>query len=235
MADLNLVQLQQDIACRLLADAYFSDLTVVVLRNLIVANDVNAELVHLTVKDGKSGAGVIVGMPSVVVKSPNVDGPELYGKVAIRIREQPTINLGTGGTGKDGEAIALRVLALFHKFAIEGVGSFYAAEDALQPFLDDAEGVVGYMATLNWHAAQTPDPRLVTPTISEAALAVTLATTDAGATIYYTTDGTYPAAYTGSTATAYTVPFNVTSGTTVRFAAHQTGRLGSDAAQALIT
>lgn len=235
MPELNLVRLQLDLAARLLCDDYFDDLTVVVLRNLIVANDVQAELVHLTVKDGKSGAGVIVGMPSVSVRSPNVGGPELYGEVSIRIREQPTINLGTGGTGKDAEAIGLRVLAVLHQFAIEGVGSFYAGENALQPFLDEEEGVIGQVATFKYHAAQTPDARCVTPTISEAALAVTLATTDGGATIYYTTDGSFPGSYAGSTATAYTVPFTVTSGTTVRFAAYQTGRLGSDAAQALIT
>ena len=65
---------------------------------------------------------------------------------------------------------------------------------------------------------------------------VTLSAAEAGAAIYYTTDGTFPGAgNAGGRAALYTGPFHVASGTVVRWAGYLTGCYGSDAGQAVVS
>jgi hypothetical protein len=74
------------------------------------------------------------------------------------------------------------------------------------------------------------------PTIAETApLTVQLIERTLGSDIYYTTDGSFPREGKAS-ATLYTEPFMVASGTKVRWAAYKEGiDLGSDVGQAIIT
>ena len=234
MANVDLENLQTDVLNKLLSEAYFVDLTVVSLRKLVIESDINAGLVYLTTKAGKQGAGVIVGMPTIEVPSPNVPGPELELKLPVRVMEQPTINQATGGTTKTAEQIAINVLQALHQFQIEGLGALYGEASAIKPNTD-TEGVVAYDVMLTVRIPQTAPTFTRLPTMDLSILQVTLTTSESGVTIYKTTDGTFPGSYTGSTATVYTAPFNVASGTTVRWAAYKTGQIGSDAGRALIT
>jgi hypothetical protein len=83
-------------------------------------------------------------------------------------------------------------------------------------------------------AASQPTPTVATPTISPnggvvtGPIAVTLATTTAGATIRYTLDGTTP----GSTSPVYTGPFTVDRALTVKAKASAAGMIDSPVAQA---
>ena len=83
----------------------------------------------------------------------------------------------------------------------------------------------------------TPPPTAATPTFSPLAGAVasgtmvTISTTTAGATIYYTTDGTAP----GPSTTKYTAPIAITAATTITAIATATGFTNSAVASASYT
>ena len=86
-------------------------------------------------------------------------------------------------------------------------------------------------------AAYTILPLAATPTFSPGAGAVlsgtlvSISTTTAGATIYYTTDGTAP----GPSSTQYTAPLPITAPTTIKAMATAPGFAGSDAGSATYT
>ena len=72
------------------------------------------------------------------------------------------------------------------------------------------------------------------PGIASPAQTVTLTATENGTTIYYTTDGSFPGPGNAA-AEEYSGPFEVASGTVVRWAGYLAGCCGSDAGQATIT
>jgi hypothetical protein len=233
--EIDLEQLQTDVAARLNSSAYFVDVTVVELRKLQIQPEIDASLVHLTEKANKKGAGVIVSMPTIRVDAPNVAGPERLLILNLRVMESPIISQDTasGGSGKTAEAIALNIQDTLHQWQIEGLGTLYCDKDAMTPNTD-VPGVVAYDVAVHMTLPRTQSNFCGMPDISgSAATLVTLTNTTSGATIYYTTDGSFPGSG-NSAATIYTAPFAVSAGTVVRFAAYKTGLIGSDAGQATV-
>ncbi len=95
----------------------------------------------------------------------------------------------------------------------------------------------GFAGSAVGSAAYTILPLAATPTFSPGAGAVlsgtlvSISTTTAGATIYYTTDGTAP----GPSSTQYTAPLPITAPTTIKAMATAPGFAGSDAGSATYT
>jgi hypothetical protein len=95
----------------------------------------------------------------------------------------------------------------------------------------------GFSASAVGSAAYTLLPPAATPTFSPGAGAVltgtlvSISTTTAGATIYYTTDGTAP----GTSSTQYTAPLPITAPTTIKAMATAPGLAGSDVGSATYT
>jgi len=234
-----LERLQADIAGILEADAYFADIPVYVQRPRVQADGSTEDIVMLSSrmdnallgrepKAGKSGVGVMVLMPVGVVKSPEAPGPEFHPHVSVRVRELPVVNMdATTGTQKTAEDVALAIANLCHRFPIGGFfGALYCDGAAIAPVLDDekslAEGIVTYNVEVTSRFTLTPLSRCAPVTISAAALSVTLGTITSGATITYTTDGTFPRPGAAGAET-YGAPFSVASGTTVRASATKSG------------
>jgi hypothetical protein len=73
-----------------------------------------------------------------------------------------------------------------------------------------------------------PVPQVTTPGIVEnPARTINLTDLTGGATIYYTTDGSYPGKGS-ATALVYAAPFAVAPGTVVQWAGYKAGMRGSD-------
>ncbi len=229
-----LIQLQEDTTAKLNAEAFFNTITVVSVRKLQIESELAITNPYQTEKNGKLGVGVLVGLPTLHVDRPNLPGPELIVVLPLRVQEQPTINMdATQGTLKSAEDVAIKLSRLLHGFQLEGLCGLYADKDTIVPNTE-FPGLVTYDVRLKGTLEQPVEPKVTDAQISENNLMVTFTNTLAGAEIYYTTDGSYPSAL-NAVATHYTVPFTVTSGTVIRWAAYKDGYNSSNCLQATIT
>lgn len=225
-----ILQLQSDVVAKLLSESALAEINIVLYRKLQTASEIDLRQVWLKPRGSRNGAGILVQMPTIEFKAPNVAGPERTMILPISIFEQPSINYLTSGTQTDAETITDLVTALLARFGIEGLGYIYPVEQ--KPNYDIA-GVLRYDLAFQAEVPRTAIEQIAMPTQSDASLTVTLTNHASypAAAIYYTTDGSFP----GTSATRYTAPFTVASGATIRWAAYQDGYAGSDAAQAIIT
>lgn len=234
MSDL-LLGLQQDIVDKLNSESWFGSISVVSWRKQVIQLEVERRLPHLTGKNGRKGCGVVVNMPRIDAAQPNLVPAQGDILVGIDVVEQPEINFNPGGAMLTAEETARAVRRTLHQFAIEGKLLLYQDKHAIVPLKDlSYPGCLGYRVNLRGRMAESPHSKCVVPSIAEAGGFVTLTTTDAGAAIYYTVDGSFPGP-SNTAALTYAAPFAVASGTTVRWAGYLAGFLGSDAAQAVIT
>jgi hypothetical protein len=153
------------------------------------------------------------------------------------VKENPAINLAAGGVNLTAEEIAVEILQTLHQFYLGGIcQALYPAPEAIVPN-GGFPGLVAYDVVLRATFNLTPPARTGCPLPpAESGLTLTFAApaSDPSATVYTTTDGSFPGP--GNAAAAvYTAPFAVTGGTTVRWAAYAAGKLGSSTGLAVIT
>ena len=234
---MSLLQAQLDIEARLNAVAYFADVPVYAVRTQSQASKFKEALGPVQTKSGgKSGVAVSIAMPELRTPNANLPGPQGNVRMLCRVIENPIVNNGVNGIGKDAESVAIEVARALHHFVLHGsLGTISSAEDTVRP--DDrliTQGLVAYEVPLVAKYGIAPATKCATPTLTQDGALITMATTTAAASIYYTTDGSYPSAANG--ATAYTAPFNLAVGnTTLRFAAEKAGLHPSDVQQAAVT
>jgi len=234
MSDL-LLTLQQDLVDKLNSESAFFYISVVSWRKQVIRKEIERRLPHLNSKNGRKGCGVVVNMPRIEAVQPNLAAPQGDVLVGIDVVEQPEVNFNPGGTMLTAEEAARAVRRALHQFAIEGKIFLYQDKKAIEP-LDrlDFPGCLGYRVNLRGRMAELPLAKCVVPSISETSGTVSLATSDSGAAIYHTVDGSFPGV-SNAAALLYASPFSVASGATLRWAAYKSGLMGSDAAQAVIT
>lgn len=219
----DLVQLQEDCTYLLLAAEQLVKVNVVQYRKLRLASVINLDSLWQSPRTGRteSGIGVLVEMPRVDVTSNNVSGPPLDLVIPFVVIEEPNINLTPDvGTLLSAEEVCQRLIDVLHLQCFGAAGTLQSTG-----FKEAAEfpaGLVAYRNEFKLKLARTQTPRCATPQVAVAAGLATLTTATAGAAIYYTTDGSLPGSATTG-ALRYTVPFAVTSGQTLRFAAWATG------------
>jgi hypothetical protein len=236
-----LLQLQQDLADKINSESAFSSIWCGTYRAMVVAQEIEKRAPHLTGKNGSKGCGILVLMPTLHGIFPNVSPPQGEVKLGFWIVENPEINFNAGGTQLACEQVARMVRQCVNLFQIEGKLAFYQEATVMAPIhgLEKTyPGCCGYQVNMTGRMSETAVAKCALPTLSEGSLTVALATTDEGAAIYYTVDGTFPGAANAApagTAEVYTGPFTVAAGQTVRWAAYQGGYYGSDCGQAVIS
>jgi hypothetical protein len=233
---------QADIFGRLSQDAFFTDVSVYLFRPrseeeaVEIVNNINQSLAGLITKGGKSGIAAVVRLPSANVAEPNIPGPRLRLIYTVRVLENPMINMGSAGTGKSAEDVALVILNLLHHFQAADFGSALFCDGQALVGLDaDDQGRIGYDCNVTMNLGLARSTRVNTPAISGTPAGVTITCGTGGADVVYTTDGSYPVIGTGFTGTLYSAPFAVTSGTLVRSVATKSGLQASDLASKTIT
>lgn len=224
-----LLQDQLDIAGCLEADAFFSDVPVLVQRKGVTESDIEVALSTLNEKAGKMGALLVVLMPALQPDSPDAPGPRYRIIATVQVIEQPLFNLGDDGTGKSAEQISERVRQLLHhvSFGRGGVWTFAGMEP-----VEQGEGKIAYGVRVSRLAGDSTGARIPTPTITAAGTAPTTATitcADTAAALWYTTDGSYP--WPGNpTATLYTAQVTLTAAATLRSVAYRADYQASNTA-----
>jgi len=224
-----LEQLQEDVQFRIMAESYFDTIAIVLQRDGVTINQIQQRVAALNPRGGKTGACIIVLMPTVDVPDANPPGPRFELTQSFIVLEHPTINRGASGTGKHGTDIALALLQLFHLFTL-GFGATMTARDRAITPNDSFDGLVGLQVDFFSRGGLAPQPTVALPTIStDSAVSpatITMACATAGAAIWYTTDGSYPASV-NPTAMKYLAPFTQNSGAMIRAAGELSGNLQS--------
>lgn len=231
-----LYQIQQDCTDKLNSESAFQYNIAVAYRKAVISQEIARRVPHLTAKNGKLGCAILVMMPLVEGTDPNVAAAQGDLLLPFHVVEQPEINFGSTGTGITSEQIALTVRAFIHQLDLRGQVVLYQDQRAIEPLPGlerEYPGCVGYQVMLRGKMSDLFIPQCATPTLSEGpALTITLSTTDSGATIYYTTDGSYPGSGNSTgVAHVYAAPFTVAAGTVVAFASYKNGYRGSDVEQ----
>jgi hypothetical protein len=222
-------RIQPDIAAKLASEGYFSDIGVFQIREERIQADIDKALAGLVAKAGKIGVAVEVMMPMIVNPTVNAPGPQCVIQQLVRVKENPVLNLTNRGTGKTAESIGVKIVQVLHHFQLAGIAqTFYPSDDVMVPNRDFLPMVTYDVKML---ATFPMDSLLKCPNtgISESGGSVTLTCALAGASIYYTTNETFPGPGNAA-AHVYAAPFAVSSGTVVRSAAYKAGYIGSDVA-----
>lgn len=224
---IDLVQMQEDLAFKLLSEPSLARVNVLQLRKMVIASQVNFKLLTTTKRNGRLGCGAVVEMPTFSVPRPGAPGPEGLFEFTVLVAEQPTLNMqANSGTLLSAEEAALRIVRMTHKFFLRGYGEFAASRQTWEP-AEFEPGHVAYRVRLGFLHTVTPENRVAVPTVSDVEGLVTLACTTADARIYYTLDGSLPGSG-NPVAAMYAEPFQVDSGTTLRVAAYHDDYEGSD-------
>jgi hypothetical protein len=170
-------------------------------------------------------------MPLFDVEKAAQPGPSLIASVTIRVQEIPTINLGSNGTGKSAEQIAEQVAKKLHHLHAVGLYSpLYPAKDfitANRDYLPKITYDVRFLSMMPLAKLAKVAIPTITPSSGSAGTPVSLACSTGGASIYYTTDDSWPRNGNG---TLYAAPFNAPNGP-LRAAAYAAGFIGSDCAR----
>lgn len=219
-----LTPLQDDIYAHLSAAEFFADVHVLAQHKGVTESQINEALSTLKAKAGKAGAAVVVLMPTLRVITPDLPGP--VGPVAITVRvfvRTLVASAAGSGVGKTAEEIGLQVQAALHLWS-NGECTLSADSEALVPYDAAPAGVTSYDVRLstNETGRQLP-PKLPAPEIASAAGHAELSSANPAASLWYSTDGSYPA-------TAYTAPVAMSAGMQLRARASLAGYRGSDIA-----
>lgn len=225
-----LLQLQSDVAGKLGAEPELAKIPVDAYIELAPGQEASILENFRRARAGFVGVGVQVMLPSFAADEPNNRAPSGIATVTVKVREQtglstdPATGLNTlAGGWMSAESVALIVAQVLHQwvwgdqtFWVEGITPDYS-DKSLRAYNVPAKTM------FNLAFGERTGRPVITGTLAD----VTLSNTDSGASIYYTTDGSFPVAGNAA-ASLYSAPFAVAAGTMVRAAAYKTGKQGSD-------
>ena len=235
---IDLIQIQNDVFGLLMSAPQLQTVNIVPERTFVIAQDIKRDAVWQTVRNGKSGCGILIEEPEVVSDSPNVSGPPQSVHLSFVCCQNGDAAFGSLGSGLFAAQVEQFVIDALHLQNIGGLGSLQVKGNFSSPARDfpgiNARRMRVSMTPFN--VAQTRRTEPVIAAISNGLCALTCAT--GGAAIYYTVDGSFPSNAAVAidplsvTATApngvpvnansslYNTPFGITSGQLLRAAAY---------------
>jgi hypothetical protein len=247
------LQLQEDLFGRYMAEDYFADVMILANEKGLILEEIEEKLKIWTSRNGKKGAAIVIDRPFRIVEHPEKPGPEFGLVIPVGVFEMPLTNRKPGGTGLTIEDLCSGVLSVSHGWRPSPeIGQLYVGESAVTPVVGTGR-VIAAEVQLRTRMQLAVVSRVQRPVLAGTAASVQLSCNTPAATIYYTTDGSFP--WSGNpSATRYGITlqtedgtiivtqdgdplllataFSVDPGTRVRVAAFAEGKQGSDAAAA---
>ncbi len=240
-----MVRIQEDLYYGLRSWWALADVNVVQMRKLTMQAEVDASAIYATPRSlpdgqpgGRSGVGILVEMPTVIVEHPA--GP-LQEQLAVTcaVIEEPNLNMNPdSGTRLDAESVGRLIRRFMHGWFLRNQGEFYSQKTAMVP-TEDWPGLVAYRIGSAIQLAEDVWPRVTAPAIAQSGadgFMLSPASGEEAAAIYYTLDRSYPGSgnpaavrYAGGTVW-------VTSGveTRVRWGAELSGCMNSAVEEAVV-
>jgi Fn3 associated len=233
-------RLQDHTLAKLLSEPLLKYVAVASMRHMVKLDVAARVAPHLAGRNGKVGAGIVIGLPVAEPIDDNIPGAQFDINLPIDFLAKDDLSLGlSNGAGVTAEQIVSIGWLLLAQFLNQAVGSgnWYVA--GFDPLEENKKypGVNGYRLVLRVRGANDQPAKCDAPICTFAGGNCTITVQKAGATIYYTTDGTFPGPYTppagypANTSTQYAAPFAVASGTIILVAAfvpNSTTVIGSD-------
>jgi hypothetical protein len=228
------VTLQTDATDKLLSEPRLASINIFSQRKALIDGIADEATVWFAERNGRSGCGIMVEMPTIDVPAPNVPGPEYMLNLTCLVVEQPDNNMSPmTGTLKSAEEVAQMVLETFHAWLVPGIGALYAGDNAITPETG-IDGVVAYRVRMSVRQQRTQTSKVATPGIAAEGTTITLSCATTGATIYYTTDESFPGSGNDA-AIEYVAPFEAVDGQVIRAAGYLADYIGSDVLKATVT
>lgn len=233
--------LPEELQHRLEADDYFCDIPVIAADEGNVEATVKAKQALQSAKGGKIGAAVIVLQMVADDNQPNLLLGPMSLRPAFQVIEQRELNRGANGTKKPARQIARRIRDVIKTFVMAdlittmrpGQPCIFGVNN--HPY---GENVLLYQVEFEClENVGTPEKQVQLPVIANVpeTLNFSITSTTVGATIFYTTDDSYP--WSGNPkALIYADPQPVpVEGLTVRACAYAPGMLASVLTRAYLT
>lgn len=231
--------MRADLVARVGADEYCSDITVLSERIGNLTEEIKKRLGTITEKGGKIGICIVFGRFSGICDKPNIPGPFLRGKFAVRVLENVLINESDVGTKKPALAVSMRVQKIIHHYRHPGVCGLVLCESEAHGPVEDPFASTAYelkFAFTDPSAAvvlKCSEPFISPNSGTHPATLVAMSCPTTGATITYTLDGTSPYA-PNPTALIWTgAPVAIADACTVKAVASKTGQISSNVTIAL--
>jgi len=242
---IDLVKLQNDLHGLLMSAPALRTVNIVLERKFLVEAQVEFDTIWQTVRNERSGTGILIEMPSVEVPANQSVGPKQNLRPSfVGFQNGDAAFTPTTGSGLYAETIAQLILDTLHMQELQGVGTLYAQDRAIEP-AREYEFVNAYRVQMILRSAQANQTNRTAPVvITNNSGTVTLTCATSGAEIYYTLDGSFPdaaaldavsGAAINSESKLYSAPFAVTPGQIVRAAAYLSGYNAGQIAKTIIT
>ena len=243
---IDLVQLQNDLHGLLMSSPALNTVNIVLERKFMVDAAVSLDTIWQTVRNDRSGTGILIEMPSIDVPANQSVGPKQNLRPSFVVFQNGDAALAPDtGSGLYAETLAQLVLDALHMQELQGIGTLYAQDRAIEP-AREYEFINAYRVQMILRTSQANQTNRTAPvTITNNAGTVTLACATVGVEIWFTTDGSFPshsAAVDPVSDTAinprsqlYTAPFAVSPGDVVRAAAYLSGYNAGQIAKTIIT
>ncbi len=201
--------IQQDIADRLLADPYFSDIPVIpeILKD--VENEVERAVKQI-------GAMVLIVTPVASITL-SKDAPPYFDEIDIvcRCSEHVILNRSPDGTGKHVLSIAEHVLVVLHHYAPSNIIEMVYSNAPSIRLVADPTGLLSYDCRFRTQGGLLYDiPVVADPVISRSGGNIVITCATSYANVFYALPGErYPNPRTGH---FYAGPFAAANGTVIR-------------------
>ena len=224
---------QDHTLAKLLSEPALQYVSIDSVRNQVKLNPEARVAPHLAARNGKTGAGILIGLPLADPVEHDVPGAQMEVKLPLEILVADDISLViSNGAGITAEEIVTLCWMLLHQLLNQALGSGNWFVSGFDP-IEDKRGAYGYRLVLTVRFAEEQPAKVDAPVCVIAAGHATLTTQLAGATIYYTLDGSFPGSGNAA-ALVYATPVVVASGQQLLTAAYKTNYLGSDIWQTII-
>ena len=189
---IDLIQIQTDVFGLLMSAPQLRTVNIVEERKFMAAQEVKMDAVWQTVRNGRSGGGILIEEPEVVCDSPNVSGPPQSVQLSFVCFQNGEAAFTDVGSGLYAAQIEQLVIDALHLQTIGGLGSLQAKGKFSAP-VREYPGINARrlrLAMSPFNTGQSPRTAGVSAAMNAGICALSCAT--GGAQIYYTLDGSFP-------------------------------------------